>query len=667
MPSRRNPSPPADSAPGSATAFPIWPAWSTRTNCVLIFIAALLAYWPALGGGFIWDDDGHITRADLQSLTGLMRIWFEPGATQQYYPLLHSAFWFEHHLWGDAAFGYHLINVLLHATGACLFATLLRRLAVAGAWLAAAVFALHPVCVESVAWISEQKNTLSTVLYLLSALSYLRFVEHRQPKHYAIATLLFLGALGTKTVTATLPAALLVIFWWRDGWAGVRRELATLLPWLALGLIGGLATAHFERAMIGATGADFALTFVQRGLIAGRVVWFYLGKLLWPADLIFIYPRWNVDAAEAWQWLFPLATLALVGVAAWWTRRSRAPLAALLVFGGSLFPALGFVNVYPFIFSFVADHFQYLACLGAIALVPAALPPALTRLPRGVALAAPAALVVLLGALTFRQAGMYRDVITLYETTLERNPACWMAHNNLGNTLAAAGRADEAVAHFEAALKIRPDYPEAESNLGDQLNQLNRSTEAIPHLERALQRAPNYADAHNNLGAALMATGRAEAGMAEFQTAIRLRPGNPQAHFNLGLALANSGRPLEAIPHFAEAVRLDPDHANAHLNWGIALTLNNRFAEAVPHFERALALHPESAEFHNSYGRALTTAGRVDDAIAQLETAVQLAPALADAQLNLAIALRQAGRMAEAAQHYGEALRLNPALRSGPR
>lgn len=638
-----------------------------RVQCILLFVLALIAYWPALGGGTIWDDDGHITRPDLQSLTGLMRIWFEPGATQQYYPLLHSAFWLEHHVWGDAAFGYHLINVLLHAGAACLFATLLRRLAVPGAWFAAAVFALHPVCVESVAWISEQKNTLSTVLYLGAALVYLRYADQRQPKHYAIATALFLAALGTKTVTATLPAALLVIFWWRNGGAGVRRELPALLPWLGLGLVGGLATAHFERAMIGATGADFGLTFVQRGLIAGRVVWFYLGKLLWPADLIFIYPRWNVDAAVAWQWLFPVATLGLLGVAAWWARRSRAPLAALLVFGGSLFPALGFVNVYPFIFSFVADHFQYLACLGAIALVPAALQRGLTHLPRAVARATPLVLVVLLGTLTFRQAGMYRDVVTLYETTLARNPGCWMAHNNLGNTFAAEGRADEAVAQFEAALKLRPDYPEAESNLGDQLNQLNRSAEAIPHLERALRRAPNYAGAHNNLGAALMATGRAADGIAEFQTAIRLDPRNAQAHFNLGLALARSDRSLEAIPHFADAIRLDPEHANAELNWGIALAVNNRFAEAVPHFERALALRPDSAEIHSSYGRALTTAGRADDAIAQLETAVQLAPAFADAQLNLAIALRQAGRLPEAEQHYREALRLNPALASGPR
>jgi tetratricopeptide (TPR) repeat protein len=675
MPPRRNAPPSAESSAASVPTPALWPAWSTRTNCALIFLAALLAYWPALGGGTIWDDDGHITRADLTSLTGLMRIWFEPGATQQYYPLLHSAFWLEHHLWGDAALGYHLLNVLLHATAACLFATLLRRLAVPGAWFAAAIFALHPVCVESVAWISEQKNTLSTVLYLCAALAYLRFDATRRPVHYAAATAIFLAALFTKTVTATLPAALLVLFWWQrgpstpPGSAGrldPRRDLAPLAPWFVLGAASGLFTAHFERVLIGAQGSDFALSWLERGLLAGRVVWFYLGKLLWPADLIFIYPRWTIDSGAAWQWLFPLATLTLLGVAAWWARRSRGPLAALLIFGGSLFPALGFVNVFPFIFSFVADHFQYLACLGVIALVPVTLHRALARAPRGVAVATPAVLVIVLGALTFRQAGMYRNVITLYETTLARNPACWMAHNNLGNVLALAGRADEAVAHFEAALKLRPDYPEAESNLGDQLNQLNRSAEAIPHLERALRRQPDYAGAHNNLGIAFMATQRAAAGMAEFATALRLRPAYPEAHFNLGLALAKSGRTDEAIAHFTEAVRLRPDYANAELNWGVALMLANRFAEAVPHFERAVASAPDAPEIHNTYGRALAANGRLDAAVAQLETALSLNPGLADAHLNLALALRQLGRTQEAAQHYTEALRLNPALGSAP-
>src|SRR5215467_4647730 len=190
------------------------PGWCLA---VLLAGAILFAYLPALQGSFLWDDEAHVTRPDLRSLRGLGRIWFDVGATQQYYPLLHSAFWFEHRLWGDATVGYHIVTVLLHAFAVCLLLQVLRRLKVPGAALAAAIFALHPVHVESVAWIAEQKNTLSAVFYLMAMLAYLRFDEERDMPSYSLASTFFGLALLTKTVTATLPAALLVIFWWRRG------------------------------------------------------------------------------------------------------------------------------------------------------------------------------------------------------------------------------------------------------------------------------------------------------------------------------------------------------------------------------------------------------------------------------------------------------------------
>ncbi|MCX6954217.1 MAG: tetratricopeptide repeat protein, partial [Verrucomicrobia bacterium] len=507
---------PSSPAPSTSTASGPSPGWLA----VLLFTVTLCAYFPALGAGFIWDDSGHITHPELQSFAGLVRIWTEPGATQQYYPLLHSAFWLEHQLWGDAPFGYHLVNLLLHATAACLFAAVLRRLAVPGAWLAALLFALHPVCVESVAWVSEQKNTLSLVLYLCAALAYLRYDADRRPARYAVATALFFAALATKTVSATLPAALLVVFWWQRGSLSFRRDVLPLLPWFAGSALGAVVTASFEHTLIGAQGADFALSALERCLLAGRVVWFYLGKLLWPADLIFIYPRWTIDAAVWWQWLFPLAALALLGALLVRSRRSRAPLAVALLFGGSLFPALGFINVYPFVFSFVADHFQYLPSLAVFALAGTGL----VRLPRAASLATTGVLALVLGVLTFQQTQIYRDLFTLYGDTLARNPACWMAHTNLGIALVDAGRTDEAVPHFEQALKLCTPYAEGENNLGDALTRLGRATEAIPHLETALRLRPKYAEAHNNLGIAFMATHRAADGLAQFQEAVRLKP-----------------------------------------------------------------------------------------------------------------------------------------------
>ncbi|MBI5766298.1 MAG: tetratricopeptide repeat protein [Verrucomicrobia bacterium] len=621
---------------------------SPRWLAALAFAATLVAYWPALSGTLLWDDAGHVTRADLQSLSGLARIWFEPGATQQYYPLLHSAFWLEHQLWGDATLGYHLVNVLLHATSACLFAALLRQLTIPGASIAALLFALHPVCVESVAWISEQKNTLSLVFYLGAALAHLRFNETRARRAYALATTLFVCALLAKTVTATLPAALLVIIWWRRGEpapsAGrldLRRDVLPLLPWFALSLAAGLTTAWFERTLIGAAGSHFELGLVERGLLAGRVIWFYLGKLLGPANLMFIYPRWTVDVGVLWQFLFPLAA---VGVAvALWFQRQRGLLAAWLLFIGSLFPALGFFNVYPFIFSWVADHFQYLACLPILALIALGL----SRLPRAI----PLVVLLILGGFTWRQSAIYRDPVTLFETTLRKNPACWMAHNNLAEELTHRGQPAGAIPHLEAALRLRPDFPEALNNLGDNLRRLGRPADAVGPFEKALKLRPRFAEAHNNLGIALMELNRASEGIARFEEALRLNPRYAVARHNLGLALASSGRPAEAIAHFQQALRLDPDYADAELNWAVALTVIDRPAEAFAHFDRALQLNPLSAPAHFSRARALATVGRYDEAESAFRRALEIDPTSSPAHLGLGQLLRQMGRTTEADEH----------------
>ncbi len=583
---------------------------------LLVFATVIVAYLPALSGGFIWDDFGHVTRADLRDFAGLGRIWFEFGATQQYYPVLHTAFWFEHRIWGDSAFAYHLLNVLLHATGACLFGRLLQRLALPGAWLAALLFALHPVCVESVAWISEQKNTLSIVLYLAAALAYLRFDLSRRPAHYAIASGLFFLALLTKTVTATLPAALLVVFWWQRGRLDWRREVQPLSLWFAFGVGAGLVTAHFESAFIGARGSDFDLTAVERFLLAGRVFWFYLGKLAWPAELIFIYPRWTVDAAELWQWLFPLGAVALLGalLVLAWKRGLRGPLAVLLLFGGTLFPVLGFVEVFPFLFSYVADHFQYHASLAIFALAGMGLAYVHARLPRRAAWAGGVALLLTLAALTWMQSRMYRDVLTLYRTTLAQNPACWMAHQNLALALTESGRTEEALAHLEAALRLKPDHAPAENNLGDNLLRLGRPAAALPHLERAVQLHAGYAVAHCNHGLALARLGRIGDARRAFAEAARLDPRYPEAEFNWGIALVEAKLASEALPHLARTIQLAPRWASARIYYGRVLASEGRLAEAADEFRAAVDLEPESGEAHLMLARALSSLGHSDEA-----------------------------------------------------
>ena len=597
----------------------------------------LLAYLPAIQGGFLWDDNAHVTKPELRSLAGLARIWFEPGATQQYYPVLHSAFWLEHRLWGENAAAYHWLNVLFHVTAAGLLVRVLQRLALPGAWLAGFVFALHPVCVESVAWISEQKNTLSLVFYLLAMLTYLRFDQHRAPtqqsgpapsgsgRTYFLATLFFLLAVLTKSVTATLPAALLVIAWWQRGRLSWRRDVLPLLPWFAIGLAAGLTTAWVERIYIGAQGEAYDLNFLQRGLLAGRVLWFYLGKLLWPADLSFVYPRWHMDVSNVAAYAGLIATLAaLTGL--WLLRhRTRAPLAAALFFAGSLFPALGFFNVFPFIYSYVADHFQYLACLGVIVPVCAALSQVVggalrptgvetvggsaaakamaDKKPRPTASPAiwvrrgiPAALVAVLGLLTWHQTHDYRDNITLYRATLVRNPAAWMAAYNLGMELAALSEPDTAIASYREALALRPDYAEAHANLAmSLLTQPDKRDEAITHLETAVRLKPELWQAECNLANTLLSVpGRSDEAIAHYKTVLRSRPELAEIQMNLGIALLGSpGHETEALPHLESALRTNPDLWQAHFTLAnLLLTLPGRRAEAITHLEAVLRLNP---------------------------------------------------------------------------
>jgi tetratricopeptide (TPR) repeat protein len=673
----------------------------------LILGLALVCYWPALRGDLVWDDDAHVTKPELRSAAGLVRIWTDLGATQQYYPVLHSAFWVEHKLWGDAVLGYHLTNLVLHVTSALLLVVILRRLRIPGAWLAGLVFAVHPVCVESVAWISEQKNTLSLVLYLAAALAYVRFEGRRgRPGArgaYILATALFISAILAKTVAATLPAALLVMIWWQHGRIIWRRDVLPLVPWFSLAAAGGLFTAMVERIYIGAVGSEFDLTAAQRLALAGRAVWFYIGKLAWPSGLVQVYPRWDVKS-EAAGWAFYVLAAALVTAALWALRgRMRGPLAAWLFFVGSLFPALGLVNVYYFEFSYVADHFQYLACLGLITAASAGCTLLLGRATPSARTAGWGAVTVIVAALCFQsneRSRTFSDKPTFYSDIIARNPGCWVAHNNLGHWYAdqgdsakaiaeyreaihlkadyasaynnlgvelakVPGQLDGAIASYEEALRVQPSLAEAHGNLGNALLKVHgRLNDAVAHFQEALRLQPDVAEAHNNLGNAWSRVpGRMGDAAAEYGEAIRLRPEFAEAHKNLGGALARMpGRSDEAISQFREALRLNPSYAGAHNDLGSALArIPGRLDEAIAQFREALRLQPGSAEAHNNLGAALNAQGRTPEAVAQFDEALRLQPNFAEAHDNLGNAFsKMPGRLGDAVAEYKVALRLNP-------
>jgi tetratricopeptide (TPR) repeat protein len=599
----------------------------------VIILVTVLSYIPAMRGGYIWDDDSYITEnTTLRTSDGLRRIWLEPRALPQYYPLVHTTFWIEYHLWHVHPFGYHLVNVSLHALNAILLLLLLSHLRVPGAWLAALLFALHPVQVESVAWITERKNILSAFFYLASFLAYLRYydlpVDSNQTSpgihpatskvkdnfwpFYPLSFFLFLCALLSKTITCSLPAAILLVLWWKRDriyW----RDIQPLIPYFVVGAFLGLTTVWLEIHHVGAQGEEWALSFVDRLLVAGRALWFYASKLVWPHKLTFIYPKWQVDAMVWWQYLFPVAAMAVIFTL--WLLRHRigkGPLVAVLFFAGTLIPALGFFDIYPMRYSFVADHFQYLASMGLIALGTATVSTLVMGLgswQRKSGLALCLTVLLIFAIQVWQQGTIFKDAETLYQDTITKNPNSWMAHNNLGLILKAQGRHYEAIAHFSRTLQIKPDYAEAHNNLGNILALSGEPEKAIAHFIKALELEPNLPGAHNNLGNVLERQGKINEALYHYSMALQLNPAFADAYFNLGNLLARQGKSEEAIVSFSQALQLKPEFAEAHNSLGVVLARQGKLKEAIDHFREAIDINPHFRQAHRNLSIALQQTG----------------------------------------------------------
>jgi tetratricopeptide (TPR) repeat protein len=521
-------------------------------------LAALVfaSYVPALRAGYVWDDDHYVTKNPaLTSTAGLVALWTTLDATPQFYPMTHTMLWVQHALWGLDPRGYHIVCALLHAAAAILLWRTLILLGVPGAWLSGAVFAVHPVHVESVAWITEQKNTISGVFYLASAFAFLSWTERGRSgwRRPALASAFYVAALLSKTVTSTLPIALGIVLFFRHGRVE-KRELSWLAPMLCVGATLASITRHLETTQIGARGVEWSLSFPERAALSGRIVVFYLGKLAWPANLIFIDPRWAPDATSFLGWLGTAAVVALA-VAAWSLRGrfGRAPFCALAFFVVTLLPALGFFDVYPMRYSWVADHFQYLASLGPIVLACAAAVVATRRLAsthpwaRRVAPIVAAAVVAGLAGRTFARCYAFADEETLWRDTAARNDGAWIAHNNLGILLAERGQNDEAARQFQKTLELRPEHTGALANLGYLQELMGQYEEAASTLTRAAAARPADADVRAHL----------------VLEAARLRPDDPDTLADAGMLLAAVGRVDDAIPPLERAVALRPGFTRA--------------------------------------------------------------------------------------------------------
>jgi len=642
----------------------LWKSLAWRS--ALIVLLTLVAYLPAFHAGFIWDDDAYVTDDPLlTAANGLKRIWFSAHQQSQYFPLVFTMLRFEHRLWGLNPLGYHAFNVLLHSLNALLVWAVLRRLALPGAWLAAAIFALHPVQVESVAWITELKNTQSTFFYLLALLAWMRFADRetvRPWRFYALALVLQLLALFSKTTACTLPAAMVLVLWVRGqpiGW----RKIAQIAPFLISGVAVGLVSVWWEAHLSNYHKEYSAFSGLERLLIASRAVWFYAMKLIWPAKLTFSYPRWQINPHDPLQyaWLFGCVAVALV---LWWRRNSwgRGCAAAVVFFVAVLSPLLGFIPLYTFRYSFVADHYQYVACIGLITLFAAAISrqAATLRLSLGARYALSSLLLLVLGALTWQQCHVYRDLETLWRDTIAKNPGSWMAHNNLGLRLFNAGDIEGAIAEYRASLQVKNDHVEAYNNLGYALASQGRFAEAIVEYQTALRINPDSAEIRNNLGNALAGQGRFVEAIAEFKEALRIEPDYVQALYNMANTLVSQGRISEAIAAYEAALRIDPDLAEVRNNLGGVLANQGRFAEAIVEYQAALRINPNLAAVHNNLGRLLANQGRITEAMGHFEQALRIQPDYAEAHYNLGLILEQAGMLKEAIGHYTQALLINP-------
>src|SRR5437867_4562856 len=501
-------------------------AFSSRGRaCVfgaLLAAVTIFAYRPAWNGGFLWDDDDYIIKNDLLTASdGLRRIWFSLDSPSQYFPLVYTTFRLERAIWGLHPSGYHWINLLLHVANALLVWRLLARLNVPGAWLAGAIFALHPVQAESVAWITERKNVLMGFFFLLTLLAWTQFIDERERRpwrFYRLALIFYVLALSAKSTACTLPAALFLILWLQKKRIDWPRVLQ-IAPFVVLGLTMGLIAVWWERYHVGTRGAMFAMGPLERLIVATHAVWFYLGKLFWPAKLTFMYPQWTITPSNPLAYIWLVAGIALC-VAIYFARRyvGRSVEVAAAFFVATLSPVLGFIMLYTFRYTFVADHYQYLACIGPIALVSGFVIKLSSSLKLGERTLG-ILICVALGILTWQQSASYRDIETLWLTTIERNPDCWMAEHNLGGKLLEKRDLDGAITHFERAVRLRYDNPESHYGMAD----------------------------------ALRRKGDVDRAMTEARISLDLRPGDPETHVVLGMALMTTGQVDEAATHFSKA------------------------------------------------------------------------------------------------------------------
>ncbi|HEY2760223.1 MAG TPA: tetratricopeptide repeat protein [Pirellulales bacterium] len=632
------------------------------TGAAIICISACAAYALVLTGhlGLLLDDDGLVTQNRLvHAPDGLYRMWFTTEPTD-YWPVTSTSFWLQWRLWGANPAGYHMVSLFLHLIECLLLWRILERLAIPGAFFGALLFAIHPVNVESVAWIAQQKNMLAMLFYLLTVLWYLRADGQtcRWNRWYWLSLAAFLLSMLSKGSVAIVPLVLLLLIWWQRplNW----RDVVNTIPFFAIAGVLTLVNIWFQNH-----GVEIVLRRVSpldRLLGAGAVVWFYLDKAILPIDLQFFYPQWQIDAHRLSWWL-PLLAALVVSLFLWRKRLApwgKAMFTAWAYFCICLLPVMGFTDVGYMKYSLVADHYQHLAIIGVIALAAGSAATWQSRYQTTVrdwSIVAAAMLIALLGYLTFQQTELYRDADTLYESSLAYS---WMAHSTLGGLELNRGNRELARNHYRRALELNPNDETAQIGMALVLINDGHYEEAIQYARRGVELWPTSPAAHIQLGIALKRTGHAADAIQEYQEAIRLDPESEFAYNNLGVALFDQGQIDQAIENYEYALKIRPYYVDAHNNLAVALLRKGNLEGAIEHSREALRLNPELFTVRETLGRALLRAGKPAEAADQLGQFVAQFPDDFGARKILGRALLSAGKPAEAADQFSQYVALFP-------
>jgi tetratricopeptide (TPR) repeat protein len=574
---------------------------------IFIVVASLMVYIPAMLGGYIWDDDVYVERNSLlSSPDGLLNIWSGKGVVSQYVPMVYTTFRLEYSLWGLRPFGYHLTNILLHIFNALLIWLLLSRLKIRGAWLVSAIFALHPVHVESVAWITERKNVLSLFFALLSAIAYCKYAfssddeltKGKREIFYKLSIVMFMCALASKAVICFFPFLLLIMLWWKNGRI-ISKDIKDLSRFFILSIAWGSFIIWWEHNHIGTGTVDLGLTPVKRILIASHALWFYIGKLFYPVNLSFSYPKWHIEPTNPMQyiWLF-LCLAAFLAIWHWRKKLGRGFIAAIVLFIVALSPMLGFFSLYTFVYTYVADHYQYVASIGIIVLVVNIGYIVVNRLGRyakGISMASVAIILLTLGTLTWRQCHIYKDRETLWLDIIHKNPDSSMAHINLAAEYEKQGKFDETIGQLKKAMQLKPDDAKIYEDIGWIYVKKTNFDEAESYFRHAMKIEPNDITVYNNLGLLFMQKGDFDKAICYFQQALQIMPEFADLHINLGNAFRSKGDFNQAMNHYSEAIRIKPDYAVAHYNLGYLLEQRGKLDEAIQEYIKTLEINPNFA------------------------------------------------------------------------